>query len=162
MAHKKGGGSSRNGRDSKSKRLGVKRHNGEVVMAGSILVRQRGTKILAGDNPLVRTDGFVDRGAERHRRRGAFGRPRQGPRQRWRDLTQRQLHRKTTRERRRDGVNEPRQCEAAFPQSRTCPRIEPPCGCDDRVGPPLVKKDEERDSDHREQRGDQGYTGLSV
>jgi len=56
MAHKKGGGSSRNGRDSKSKRLGVKRHNGEVVMAGSILVRQRGTKILAGDNVGVGRD----------------------------------------------------------------------------------------------------------
>jgi large subunit ribosomal protein L27 len=56
MAHKKGGGSSRNGRDSKSKRLGVKRHNGEVVMAGSILVRQRGTKILAGANVGVGRD----------------------------------------------------------------------------------------------------------
>jgi large subunit ribosomal protein L27 len=56
MAHKKGGGSSRNGRDSKSKRLGIKRHNGEVVMAGSILVRQRGTKILAGDNVGVGRD----------------------------------------------------------------------------------------------------------
>ena len=50
MAHKKGGGSSRNGRDSVSKRLGVKRFGGEVVTAGSILVRQRGTKFLAGRN----------------------------------------------------------------------------------------------------------------
>lgn len=50
MAHKKGGGSSRNGRDSKSKRLGVKRFDGEQVSAGSILVRQRGTKIKAGTN----------------------------------------------------------------------------------------------------------------
>ena len=56
MAHKKGGGSSRNGRDSKSKRLGVKRHDGEVVMSGSILVRQRGTRILAGDNVGVGRD----------------------------------------------------------------------------------------------------------
>ena len=56
MAHKKGGGSSRNGRDSKAKRLGVKRHSGEIVMAGTILVRQRGTKILAGDNVGVGRD----------------------------------------------------------------------------------------------------------
>ena len=50
MAHKKGGGSSRNGRDSNAKRLGVKRHSGEVVMAGTILVRQRGTRIHPGEN----------------------------------------------------------------------------------------------------------------
>ncbi len=50
MAHKKGGGSSRNGRDSQSKRLGVKRFGGELVSAGSILVRQRGTKFIAGQN----------------------------------------------------------------------------------------------------------------
>jgi large subunit ribosomal protein L27 len=50
MAHKKGGGSSRNGRDSKSKRLGVKRFDGEQVTAGSILVRQRGTRIKPGTN----------------------------------------------------------------------------------------------------------------
>jgi len=50
MAHKKGGGSSRNGRDSVSKRLGVKRFGGEFVTAGSILVRQRGTKFAAGRN----------------------------------------------------------------------------------------------------------------
>ena len=56
MAHKKGGGSSRNGRDSAAKRLGVKRHNGEVVLAGGILVRQRGTKILAGENVGVGRD----------------------------------------------------------------------------------------------------------
>ncbi|MGH7685719.1 MAG: 50S ribosomal protein L27 [Candidatus Dormibacteria bacterium] len=56
MAHKKGGGSSRNGRDSKPKRLGVKRQNGEVVLAGGILVRQRGTKILAGENVGVGRD----------------------------------------------------------------------------------------------------------
>ena len=50
MAHKKAGGSSRNGRDSESKRLGVKRFAGEVVRAGNILVRQRGTEFHAGVN----------------------------------------------------------------------------------------------------------------
>lgn len=50
MAHKKGQGSSRNGRDSVSKRLGVKRYGGQVVSAGSILVRQRGAKFVAGKN----------------------------------------------------------------------------------------------------------------
>ena len=49
MAHKKGGGSSRNGRDSSGKRLGVKRNSGQVVLAGTILVRQRGTRILPGE-----------------------------------------------------------------------------------------------------------------
>ena len=48
MAHKKGGGSSRNGRDSQSQRLGVKVYGGERVTAGAVLVRQRGTRILAG------------------------------------------------------------------------------------------------------------------
>lgn len=48
MAHKKGMGSSRNGRDSKSKRLGIKRFAGQVVTAGSVLVRQRGTKVSPG------------------------------------------------------------------------------------------------------------------
>ena len=50
MAHKKGTGSTRNGRDSNSKRLGVKRYGGQVVKAGNILVRQRGTKIHPGNN----------------------------------------------------------------------------------------------------------------
>ncbi len=50
MAHKKGGGSTRNGRDSESKRLGVKRYGGQTVKAGEILIRQRGTKVHAGDN----------------------------------------------------------------------------------------------------------------
>ena len=50
MAHKKAGGSTRNGRDSESKRLGVKRYGGEEVLAGNILVRQRGTKFHAGVN----------------------------------------------------------------------------------------------------------------
>ncbi|EXJ10391.1 MULTISPECIES: 50S ribosomal protein L27 [Nitrincola] len=50
MAHKKAGGSTRNGRDSQAKRLGVKRFGGQVVLAGNILVRQRGTKFHAGPN----------------------------------------------------------------------------------------------------------------
>ena len=50
MAHKKAGGSTRNGRDSESKRLGVKRYGGEEVLAGNIIVRQRGTKFHAGPN----------------------------------------------------------------------------------------------------------------
>ena len=50
MAHKKAGGSSRNGRDSQSKRLGVKRYGDQLVSAGSIIVRQRGTQMHAGDN----------------------------------------------------------------------------------------------------------------
>ena len=50
MAHKKAGGSTRNGRDSEAKRLGVKRFGGESVLAGSIIVRQRGTKFHAGAN----------------------------------------------------------------------------------------------------------------
>ncbi|HEY3731507.1 MAG TPA: 50S ribosomal protein L27 [Steroidobacteraceae bacterium] len=56
MAHKKAGGSTRNGRDSHSKRLGVKRFGGQDVLAGNILVRQRGTKVRAGENVGVGTD----------------------------------------------------------------------------------------------------------
>ncbi|HKI54445.1 MAG TPA: 50S ribosomal protein L27 [Anaerolineales bacterium] len=56
MAHKKGGGSSRNGRDSNSQRLGVKRYAGEFVLSGNILVRQRGTKIKPGLNVKVGKD----------------------------------------------------------------------------------------------------------
>ncbi len=56
MAHKKGGGSSRNGRDSESKRLGVKKFGGESVAAGNILVRQRGTKFHAGKNVGIGKD----------------------------------------------------------------------------------------------------------
>jgi large subunit ribosomal protein L27 len=56
MAHKKGGGSSRNGRDSVSQRLGVKRYGGEFVTAGSILVRQHGTKFVPGRNVGVGRD----------------------------------------------------------------------------------------------------------
>jgi large subunit ribosomal protein L27 len=50
MAHKQGGGSSRNGRDSKAKRLGMKKYGGEYVIPGNIIVRQRGTKFHPGDN----------------------------------------------------------------------------------------------------------------
>jgi large subunit ribosomal protein L27 len=56
MAHKKGGGSTRCGRDSKSKRLGVKRYGGEKVNAGTIIVRQRGTKVHPGSNVGVGRD----------------------------------------------------------------------------------------------------------
>ncbi len=50
MAHKKGGGTTRNGRDSQGQRLGVKRYDGEAVRAGTIILRQRGTRILEGTN----------------------------------------------------------------------------------------------------------------
>jgi large subunit ribosomal protein L27 len=56
FAHKKGVGSSRNGRDSESKRLGVKRGDGQFVLAGNILVRQRGTKIHPGENVGIGSD----------------------------------------------------------------------------------------------------------
>ncbi len=67
MAHKKGGGTSRNGRDSNSQRLGVKRYAGEHVLSGSILIRQRGTRIKPGlnvgigrdDTLFATTDGMV-------------------------------------------------------------------------------------------------------
>ena len=56
MAHKVGGGSSRNGRDSNSQRLGVKRYAGQFVLSGNILVRQRGTRIKPGINVMVGKD----------------------------------------------------------------------------------------------------------
>ena len=56
MAHKKAGGSTRNGRDSESKRLGVKLFGGQVVKAGNIIVRQRGTKFFPGDNVGIGKD----------------------------------------------------------------------------------------------------------
>jgi large subunit ribosomal protein L27 len=56
MAHKKAGGSTKNGRESQSKRLGVKKFGGQQVLAGNILVRQRGTPYRAGDNVGVGTD----------------------------------------------------------------------------------------------------------
>ncbi|MCP4279129.1 MAG: 50S ribosomal protein L27 [Alteromonas sp.] len=56
MAHKKAGGSTKNGRDSESKRLGVKRFRGEPALAGNIIVRQRGTRFHAGDNMGIGKD----------------------------------------------------------------------------------------------------------
>jgi large subunit ribosomal protein L27 len=56
MAHKKGGGSSRNGRDSNAQRLGVKRFGGQLVLAGNILIRQRGTKVHPGLNVGIGSD----------------------------------------------------------------------------------------------------------
>jgi large subunit ribosomal protein L27 len=56
MAHKKAGGSSRNGRDSPGRRLGVKKYGGEIVLAGNVLVRQRGTKYHAGANVGIGRD----------------------------------------------------------------------------------------------------------
>jgi large subunit ribosomal protein L27 len=78
MAHKKAGGSSRNGRDSQSKRLGVKRFGGELVHAGSIIVRQRGTQVHPGENVGIGRDHtlfakvtgrvlFAQRGAASHK-----------------------------------------------------------------------------------------------
>ncbi|MGD2137054.1 MAG: 50S ribosomal protein L27 [Gammaproteobacteria bacterium] len=78
MAHKKAGGSTRNGRDSESKRLGVKHYGGEAVLAGNILVRQRGTHFHAGsnvgcgrDHTLFATSNgtvrFVQRGARKRK-----------------------------------------------------------------------------------------------
>ena len=77
MAHKKSGGSSRNGRDSNAQRLGVKRFDGQYVTAGSILIRQRGTRFHAGENVGVgrdhtlwaKTDGTVKFGPYARRRR---------------------------------------------------------------------------------------------
>ncbi len=59
MAHKKGGGSSRNGRDSNSQRLGIKAYGGEFVPAGSIIVRQHGTKFLPGQNVGLGRDDTI-------------------------------------------------------------------------------------------------------
>jgi large subunit ribosomal protein L27 len=78
MAHKKAGGSTRNGRDSESKRLGVKCYGGESVIAGNIIIRQRGTRFHAGSNVgcgrdhtlFARSDGtvrFVERGAKKRK-----------------------------------------------------------------------------------------------
>ncbi len=76
MAHKKGVGSTKNGRDSASKRLGVKRADGQAVLAGNILVRQRGTHIHPGDNVGIGSDdtlfALVD-GIVRFERRGKTG-----------------------------------------------------------------------------------------
>ena len=66
MAHKKGGGSTRNGRDSESKRLGVKKFGGEYVRSGNILVRQRGTKIKPGRNVGLGKDFTIFATVEGH------------------------------------------------------------------------------------------------
>jgi len=74
MAHKKAGGSTKNGRDSESKRLGLKKFGGEVVAAGNILVRQRGTQFWAGDNVGIGTDHTLfakSNGRVEFRKRGA-------------------------------------------------------------------------------------------
>ena len=76
MAHKKGGGSSRNGRDSKSKRLGMKKYGGEYVIPGNIIVRQRGTQFHPGENVgmgkdytiFATVEGFVSFREKRGRR----------------------------------------------------------------------------------------------
>ncbi|MDD5250945.1 MAG: 50S ribosomal protein L27 [Rhodocyclaceae bacterium] len=78
MAHKKAGGSSRNGRDSESQRLGVKRFGGQLINAGTIIVRQRGTRFHAGENVGIGKDhtlfakvtgtvNFAVKGAERRK-----------------------------------------------------------------------------------------------
>ncbi|HYW91938.1 MAG TPA: 50S ribosomal protein L27 [Gammaproteobacteria bacterium] len=77
MAHKKAGGSTRNGRDSESKRLGVKRFGGQHVTAGSIIVRQRGTHFHPGENVGIGRDHTLFARAEGRvafRRRGPAGR----------------------------------------------------------------------------------------
>ena len=74
MAHKKGGGSSRNGRDSNSKRLGVKAFGGETVPAGSIIVRQRGTRIHPGDGVGKGSDDTLVRPSSGRRRVPRFAR----------------------------------------------------------------------------------------
>ena len=77
MAHKKGGGTTRNGRDSESKRLGVKVYGGQVINAGSIIIRQRGTRVHPGENVGIGKDHtlfalksgkvkFVIKGAQKH------------------------------------------------------------------------------------------------
>ena len=77
MAHKKAGGSTRNGRDSHSKRLGVKRFGGEQVVAGNILIRQRGTQVHAGPNVGIGVDHTLFAtapGKVEFKRRGTEGR----------------------------------------------------------------------------------------
>uniref|UniRef100_UPI0030027ADA ribosomal protein L27 n=1 Tax=Anunuuluaehu liula TaxID=3049639 RepID=UPI0030027ADA len=59
MAHKKGSGSTKNGRDSKSKRLGIKKYGGQIVRAGNILIRQRGSKFKAGHNVKMGKDNTL-------------------------------------------------------------------------------------------------------
>ena len=73
MAHKKGGGSTKNGRDSESKRLGIKRADGQYVLAGNILVRQRGTKMHPGTNVGIGSDDTLyalESGTVKYERKG--------------------------------------------------------------------------------------------
>jgi len=77
MAHKKGGGSSKNGRDSNAQRLGVKRFGGQSVLAGSILVRQRGTKFHPGSNVGIGSDDTLFALADGVVRFERFGKSRQ-------------------------------------------------------------------------------------
>ncbi|MGQ0384353.1 MAG: 50S ribosomal protein L27 [Gammaproteobacteria bacterium] len=77
MAHKKAGGSTKNGRESQSKRLGVKKFGGERVLAGNILVRQRGTPYRAGEHVGVGTDHTLfalKTGRVQYRKKGSDGR----------------------------------------------------------------------------------------
>ena len=77
MAHKKAGGSTRNGRDSHSKRLGVKRYGGEQVVAGNIIIRQRGTQVHPGPNVGIGVDHTLFAtapGKVEYKRRGTEGR----------------------------------------------------------------------------------------
>jgi large subunit ribosomal protein L27 len=66
MAHKKGAGSTKNGRDSNAKRLGVKKYGGELVIPGNIILRQRGTRYLAGENVRIGRDHTLYAVAEGH------------------------------------------------------------------------------------------------
>jgi len=77
MAHKKGGGSSRNGRDSRAQRLGVKAYAGEMVSPGSILVRQRGTRVWPGRNVARGSDDTLFAKAAGRVAFGCFGKGRQ-------------------------------------------------------------------------------------
>ena len=76
FAHKKGGGSTKNGRDSESKRLGVKRADGQFVLAGNILVKQRGTHIHPGDNVGIGSDDSLFALIDGHVKFERFGRDR--------------------------------------------------------------------------------------
>ena len=73
MAHKKAGGSSRNGRDSQAKRLGVKAFGGELITAGSIIIRQRGTRVHPGDNVGMGKDHTLFALVEGHVKFGVKG-----------------------------------------------------------------------------------------
>jgi large subunit ribosomal protein L27 len=76
MAHKKGGGSTRNGRDSQSKRLGVKRYDGQLVRPGTIIVRQRGTRIHPGKNVGLGRDFTIYSRIDGHVKFEPYAKPR--------------------------------------------------------------------------------------